>query len=77
MEAVQITLVLPHSIRQEPSAWGRKFGVILMLRRLSAARPVRVYSLMMVLWGNKKQVALNYRGIWRQRPSENWQSGVL
>ena len=41
MVAVQITLVLPHSINTEPSACGRKPGVKVIGRRASAAREVR------------------------------------
>ena len=42
MLAVQITLVLPQAIRAEPSACGRKWGVMLTGRSWSAARPVRM-----------------------------------
>ena len=41
MVAVQMTLVLPHSIKTEPSACGRKLGVKVRGRSSSAARSVR------------------------------------
>ena len=43
--AVQMTLVLPQAISTEPSACGRKLGVMVMGRNASAARPVRWYAM--------------------------------